>query len=96
MFELLTEKLGRVFKELRGRGRLSERDIQEAMSDTSNHQAAITWEVAEKVGIQKVVDWLKEYALHGGNVPLKDVLEDMWAHTPWQAFLKSLEGEKPV
>jgi signal recognition particle subunit SRP54 len=31
MFELLTEKLGRVFKELKGRGRLSEKDIQEAL-----------------------------------------------------------------
>jgi len=31
MFELLTEKLGRVFKELRGRGRLSEKDIQDAL-----------------------------------------------------------------
>ncbi len=31
MFEQLTEKLGRIFKELRGRGRLSEKDIQEAL-----------------------------------------------------------------
>jgi len=31
MFELLTEKFGRVFKELKGRGRLSEKDIQEAL-----------------------------------------------------------------
>lgn len=31
MFELLTEKLARIFKELRGRGRLSEKDIQEAL-----------------------------------------------------------------
>jgi signal recognition particle subunit SRP54 len=31
MFELLTEKLGRVFKELRGRGRLNEKNIQDAL-----------------------------------------------------------------
>ena len=31
MFELLTEKLARIFKGLRGRGRLSEKDIQEAL-----------------------------------------------------------------
>jgi signal recognition particle subunit SRP54 len=31
MFELLAEKLSRVFKELRGRGRLSEKDIQDAL-----------------------------------------------------------------
>jgi len=31
MFELLTEKLNRTFKELRGRGRLNEKNIQEAL-----------------------------------------------------------------
>ena len=31
MFELLTEKLSRTFKELRGRGRLNEKNIQEAL-----------------------------------------------------------------
>jgi len=31
MFELLTEKLSKVFNNLRSRGRLSERDIQDAL-----------------------------------------------------------------
>lgn len=43
---------------------------------------------AEQRGIRQVVEWLKEYAVHGGYMPLKDVLEDIWAHTPWQSFLK--------
>jgi len=31
MFELLTEKLSKVFNNLRSRGRLSEKDIQDAL-----------------------------------------------------------------
>jgi len=33
MFDSLTEKLGRTFKDLRGRGRLSEKNIQDALKD---------------------------------------------------------------
>ena len=33
----------------------------------------------------KLLEWLKEYAIHGGNVPLNQVLEDIRAHSPfWQ------------
>ena len=38
-------------------------------------------EISFKAGIKEVVEWLQEYAIHGGEIPLKSVLEDIETHS---------------
>ena len=40
-------------------------------------------EISFKAGIKEVVEWLQEYAIHGGEIPLKSVLEDIETHSPF-------------
>ena len=40
-------------------------------------------EISFKAGIKEVVKWLQEYAIHGGEIPLKSVLEDIETHSPF-------------
>ena len=65
-------------------------DIQEAMQDAVNHQAAITWSIAEKAGIQKVVDWVNKHGITHGVVGSKFILSPHtgFNSTGWQAKLK--------
>jgi len=50
-------------------------------------QAEISFKAGEgkgkQGGIEKVVEWLKEYAVHGGNTSLCNVLLDMEVHSPF-------------
>lgn len=46
-------------------------------------QAEITWPIAEKAGIQKVVEWLEQHGDLHFNFPFANIRRE-----PWQAFLK--------
>ena len=81
MFELLTEKLGRVFKELRGRGRLSERDIQEAMRQI--RLALLEADVNYRV-VKNLIEEIRGRALG------QEVMESL---TPGQQVIKVVHEE---
>ena len=81
MFELLTEKLSRVFKELRGRGRLSERDIESALKGI--RLALLEADVNYKV-VKRFLEEVRQRALG------QDVMESL---TPGQQVIKIVNEE---
>jgi signal recognition particle subunit SRP54 len=81
MFELLTEKLGRIFKELRGRGRLSEKDIQEALRQI--RLALLEADVNYKV-VKNLLEQIRGRALG------QEVMESL---TPGQQVIKVVHEE---
>jgi len=81
MFELLTEKLSRVFKELRGRGRLSEKDIEAALKGI--RLALLEADVNYKV-VKNLLEEIKQRALG------QDVMESL---TPGQQVIKIVNEE---
>jgi len=43
--------------------------------------------------LKEVMDWIQSYAVHGGRLPVKDMIDVMEAHSPykrylWQSLLK--------
>ena len=58
-------------------------------------QAEITWSIAEKAGIQKVVDWIEANKIV--RTPFGDInnhapeIMVIAPHSDWQAFLKEVE-----
>jgi len=38
--------------------------------------------------IEEIMHWLQQYAIHGGRVPLDDVLDDLRIHSPYGKALK--------
>jgi signal recognition particle subunit SRP54 len=81
MFDLLTEKLSRVFKELRGRGRLSEKDIEAALKGI--RLALLEADVNYKV-VKNLLEEIKQRALG------QDVMESL---TPGQQVIKIVNEE---
>jgi len=81
MFELLTEKLTRIFKELRGRGRLSENNIQEALRGI--RLALLEADVNYKV-VKNLLEEIRQRALG------QEVLESL---TPGQQVIKIVHEE---
>jgi signal recognition particle subunit SRP54 len=81
MFELLTEKLSRVFKELRGRGRLSEKDIEAALKGI--RLALLEADVNYKV-VKSFLEEIKQRAVG------QDVMESL---TPGQQVIKVVNEE---
>jgi signal recognition particle subunit SRP54 len=81
MFELLTEKLSRIFKELRGRGRLSEKDIESALKGI--RLALLEADVNYKV-VKNLLEEIKQRALG------QDVMESL---TPGQQVIKIVNEE---
>jgi len=81
MFELLTEKLTRIFKELRGRGRLSEKNIQEALRGI--RLALLEADVNYKV-VKDLLEEIRQRALG------QEVLESL---TPGQQIIKIVHEE---
>ncbi len=81
MFELLTEKLGRIFKELKGRGRLSEKNIQEALKQI--RLALLEADVNYKV-VKNLLEEIRQRALG------QEVLESL---TPGQQVVKIVREE---
>jgi len=81
MFELLTEKLTRIFKELRGRGRLSEKNIQEALRGI--RLALLEADVNYKV-VKDLLEEIRQRALG------QEVLESL---TPGQQVIKIVHEE---
>jgi signal recognition particle subunit SRP54 len=81
MFELLTEKLSRVFRELRGRGRLSEKDIEAALKGI--RLALLEADVNYKV-VKNLLEEIKQRALG------QDVMESL---TPGQQVIKIVNEE---
>jgi signal recognition particle subunit SRP54 len=81
MFENLTEKLQRVFKNLRGEGKLSEENIQEALRDI--RIALLEADVNYKV-VKQLIDRIKEKSL-GAEV--------MTSLTPAQQVVKIVHDE---
>ena len=81
MFELLTEKLTRVFKELKGRGRLSEKNIQEALKQI--RIALLEADVNYKV-VKVLLEEIRKRALGQG------VLDSL---TPGQQVIKIVNKE---
>lgn len=76
MFELLTEKLSRIFKELKGRGRLSEKNIQEALKQI--RLALLEADVNYKV-VKNLLEEIRQRSLG------QEVLESL---TPGQQVVK--------
>ena len=66
---------------------LHSKNSERVLSEIAQAQAEISFSKGETQGIQKgrkeVVEWLKEYAIHGGKAPLKTVLLDMEVHSPF-------------
>jgi len=81
MFELLTEKLGRVFRDLTGRGRLSEKNIQDALK--SIRLALLEADVNYKV-VKSFLEEIKQRALG------QEVMESL---TPGQHVIKIVNEE---
>ena len=81
MFELLTEKLSKIFKELGGRGRLSGKDIQEALRGI--RLALLEADVNYKV-VKKLLEDIRQRALG------QEVLESL---TPGQQVIKIVHEE---
>jgi signal recognition particle subunit SRP54 len=81
MFELLTEKLSRIFKELRGRGRLSEKDIEAALK--AIRLALLEADVNYKV-VKNFLEEIRQRALG------QDVMESL---TPGQQVIKIVNEE---
>ncbi|MGB9857871.1 MAG: signal recognition particle protein [Dictyoglomaceae bacterium] len=81
MFENLTERLQNIFKRLRGKGLLSEKDVDEALREI--RQALLEADVHYKV-VKDLLNKVKEKALH------EEVLKSV---TPFQQILKILYEE---
>jgi len=81
MFELLTEKLSRIFKELKGRGILSEKNIHEALREI--RLALLEADVNYKV-VKNLLEEIKQRALG------QEVLESL---TPGQEVIKIVNEE---
>ena len=81
MFELLTEKLSRIFKELRSRGRLSEKDIEAALK--AIRLALLEADVNYKV-VKNFLEEIKQRALG------QDVMDSL---TPGQQVIKIVNEE---
>lgn len=81
MFELLTEKLSRIFKELRGRGRLSEKSIQDALRGI--RLALLEADVNYKV-VKNLLEEIRQRALG------QEVSESL---TPGQQVIKIVHEE---
>ncbi|MEE8300391.1 MAG: signal recognition particle protein [Desulfatiglandales bacterium] len=81
MFELLTERLARIFKELKGRGRLSEKNIQEALKQI--RIALLEADVNYKV-VKNLLEEIRERALG------QEVMESL---TPGQQVIKIVNQE---
>ena len=81
MFELLTEKLSRIFKELKGRGILSEKNIQKALREI--RLALLEADVNYKV-VKNLIEEIKQRALG------QEVLESL---TPGQQVIKIVNEE---
>jgi signal recognition particle subunit SRP54 len=81
MFELLTEKLSRIFKELRGRGRLSEKDIEAALK--AIRLALLEADVNYKV-VKNFLEEIKQRALG------QDVMDSL---TPGQQVIRIVNEE---
>ncbi|UCF72021.1 MAG: signal recognition particle protein [Deltaproteobacteria bacterium] len=81
MFELLTEKLTRIFKQLKGRGRLSEKNIQEALREI--RLALLEADVNYKV-VKNLLEQIRKRALG------QEVLESL---TPGQQVIKIVNEE---
>jgi signal recognition particle subunit SRP54 len=81
MFELLTDKLTRIFKELKGRGRLSEGNIQEALRQI--RLALLEADVNYKV-VKGLLEEIRQRALG------QEVLESL---TPGQQVIKIVHEE---
>ena len=81
MFESLSEKLSRTFKKLRGQGKLTEKNIQEALKEV--RMALLEADVNYKV-VKKFVEDIRESAMG------QDVLDSL---TPGQQFIKIVNEE---
>jgi signal recognition particle subunit SRP54 len=81
MFESLSEKLGRTFKKLKGQGRLTEKNIQEALKEV--RMALLEADVNYKV-VRKFVDDIRQSAMG------KEVLDSL---TPGQQVIKIVYEE---
>jgi len=81
MFELLTEKLGNIFTELKGRGRLSEKNIQEALRNI--RLALLEADVNYRV-VKNLLDEIRERVLG------QEVMESL---TPGQQVVKVVHEE---
>jgi signal recognition particle subunit SRP54 len=81
MFELLTERLTKVFKQLKSRGRLSEKHIQDALREI--RLALLEADVNYKV-VKKLLEEIRKRALG------QEVLESL---TPAQQVIKIVDGE---
>ena len=81
MFESLTEKLNRTFKNLRGRGRLTEKNIQDAMKEV--RLALLEADVNYKV-VKRLVEEIRRRAVG------QEVLESL---TPGQQVIKIVNEE---
>lgn len=81
MFELLTEKLSRTFKELRGRGRLNEKNIEEALKQI--RLAFLEADVNYKV-VKNFLEEIRQRSLG------QEVMESL---TPGQQVIKIVQEE---
>ncbi len=81
MFELLTEKLSKTFKELRGRGRLNEKNIQEALKQI--RLAFLEADVNYKV-VKSFLEEIRQRSLG------QEVMESI---TPGQQVIKIVQDE---
>ncbi len=81
MFELLTEKLGRVFKDLRGRGRLTEKNVEDALKGIrlSLLEADVNYKV-----VKSLLEEIRRRALG------QEVMESL---TPGQQVIKIVNEE---
>jgi len=81
MFDTLSEKLARVFKQVKGHGKLSEKNVQEALRDV--RMALLEADVNYKV-VKDFTQTVKDRALG------KEVMESL---TPGQQFIKIVHQE---
>lgn len=64
------------------------------MIELANRTAAIKDAECQQM-VEGIFNWLKEYAVHGGKVPLDEVLDDLRVHSKYGKYLaKKQEGRK--
>ena len=81
MFESLTEKLNKTFKDLRGHGKLTEKNIEDALKEV--RLALLEADVNYKV-VKKFIEDIRHQAVG------EEVLGSLTPNLPWKRRLESL------
>ena len=96
MFETLSERFNNVFRNLSGRGRISEENVREAMGEvrTALLEADVHLDVVRKFCDEVITDAVGQVVLDGWKMPeLKDL--EFICHSPDGKRIAALRPARP-